>query len=628
MNKIKIFRYDIGALRALSVLSVVLYHFKVPFFTGGFMGVDVFFVISGFLMSKIILEGFTKENFSLKIFYEKRVQRLMPALLVLLLFVILLSNIFFFASDSRLNSKYSFLSLFFISNVYYWLYINYFDLSSQANILLHTWSLSVEWQFYILYPLVLLLLKKTYKSVRRKFLLIYFGILLASFILTLLITKEHNNFSFYMFPTRAWEMMFGGLAFLYSDFLKKSMSDILKKTLVIICFTVLMFCNPLINESFIWPSAYTLIPVITTFFILGLDIKFLLFQNKIIQFIGNISYSLYLWHWPIYIIFKYYGVANELNIIPMCLLSLIFSVLSFYFIEQNKSFSTYKVIIPLFLIISLSSVYLFYYPTNKFSKLVSIYDASTFEIANYNEAHKAEKDKQFNPCGCFITGGDNIKDFNKEKCLKIDKSKKNMLLIGDSHSAQFSQTLREKLKDYNLIEVSAGYTFPFPNPKGLKDSRDLMSFLYSDFIPKNASDIDVVLISVHWMMAKQSVMGYEKEEIKTKLLEMTNYYSKFGIKFLILGQTESYTTTFPRVVAFNKINDNNEFSKYFSNETAFMNIFLKTIIPDKNYVDLYNLKGITKFDSNKNIPYMFDDNHFTKYGTDQIVDYLLKNKYF
>ena len=141
MNSKRNFRYDIGALRALSVLSVVLYHFKVPFFSGGFMGVDVFFVISGFLMSKIILEGFSKENFSLKIFYYKRIYRIFPALIVLLLFILLLSNIFFFASDSRLNAKYSFLSLFFISNLYYWLYINYFELASQANILLHTWSL-------------------------------------------------------------------------------------------------------------------------------------------------------------------------------------------------------------------------------------------------------------------------------------------------------------------------------------------------------------------------------------------------------------------------------------------------------------------------------------------------------
>ena len=156
------FRTDISFLRAVSVLVVMLFHFQVKPFQGGFIGVDVFFVISGFLMTQIILKGMDTEKFSLKQFYIKRINRIIPPLQILLLFVLFISVVFFFQSDLRLNAKYAFLANFFVSNIYFWKYIDYF--SSTDNILLHTWSLGVEWQFYLIYPLLILLLKPLIKK--------------------------------------------------------------------------------------------------------------------------------------------------------------------------------------------------------------------------------------------------------------------------------------------------------------------------------------------------------------------------------------------------------------------------------------------------------------------------------
>ena len=162
------FRYDISFLRALSVLAVVFYHFNFSFFKGGFVGVDIFFVISGYLMTKIILSGFGKDNFDVLEFYKRRVVRIFPALLTMIvIFGVVVYALIPTQFILYLNSAFS--SSLFFSNIYYFLNNGYFDQSSHSNFPLHTWSLSVEWQFYMILPLLLLILKKTYKNSRKTF---------------------------------------------------------------------------------------------------------------------------------------------------------------------------------------------------------------------------------------------------------------------------------------------------------------------------------------------------------------------------------------------------------------------------------------------------------------------------
>ena len=621
------FRFDIGLLRALSVLVVVFYHFKVPFFSGGFIGVDVFFVISGFLMTKIILTGFDNQKFNLKVFYINRVKRIIPALLVVLLFVLLISSIFFFASDLKLNSKNSFLSSLFVSNIYYWLYNGYFDPASKDNILLHTWSLSVEWQFYLIYPVLLLFFKNVYLKNKAKLRNFLIFITSLSLVLTLLFTKDYNSFCFYMFPSRTWEMTIGGLAFMFSSFFINTVTTKIKSLIVLLSLLIIGFCTTLIDESFLWPSYFTIIPVLSTFFILTLHVDLLLFKNKFIQFFGNISYSLYLWHWPIFIVFKYFGMLSSIYVIIMFVLSLIFSSLSYFYIEQNRFFSNYKGILVCTALITFSSFSLYFFPVNQITKSLSIYDSSTYQIVNYGEANQKERNQQFEPCGCFLTDRDKLDDFDEIKCLKIDTSKRNILLLGDSHSAEFSQSFREKLSTDNILEVSASNTFPFLNTQGAVESKMLIDYLYNDFIPKNQQHIDMVVLSVHWPMYNTSLIGFEKKELKSKILELVKYYSDRKIKFVFLGQTESYIMPFPRVIALAKDSEKYNYTSYLDKSSKDFNNYLKTFVPKSNYVEIYELKNINKFDSKNSVPYMFDDNHLTKFGTDQVVDYLIKNNF-
>src|SRR5690606_37206548 len=283
------FRYDIGLLRAIAVLSVLLFHFRVPYFEGGFTGVDVFFVISGFLMTKIILSGFDNNSFDLIDFYNRRVKRIIPVLLVVIAVVLLFSVFFFFNADLRQNSKNAIVSTIFVSNIFYWLYSGYFDPTSQNNIFLHSWSLSVEWQFYMIYPIMLMMARKVYSKNKARFTNLLLGFTGLSFLLCLVVVIRDQDFAFYMIPTRAWEMTLGGLAFLYSTKLKKETPLIIAKALVILGYCTILACNPLMSESLLWPSAYSLIPTVATFLILVYDLEFKFIESKFFQFFGDIS---------------------------------------------------------------------------------------------------------------------------------------------------------------------------------------------------------------------------------------------------------------------------------------------------------------------------------------------------
>ena len=507
------FRTDITFLRAVSVLIVMLFHFQVKPFSGGFIGVDVFFVISGFLMTQIILKGIDLETFSLKKFYIKRIERIIPPLQILLAFVLIISIVFFFQTDIRLNAKYTFLANFFVSNIYFWRYVDYF--SSTDNILLHTWSLGVEWQFYLIYPLVILFLKSIFKNREKIFWTIITAITFLSLAVMIMTIQNNNNFAFYMLLSRFWELSIGGLAFVIGK--KVTLNTISKYSIVSLGIIGIILSGVLISERDIWPSYYTFIPVFCTVGILTVNLDSKIFEIRILQFFGNISYSLYLWHWPWFILFKYFGFIGGFYTLVLIIVSVLSAYLSFRFIEKNKKLSNiYFALISTGTIAIISSL-IFVKPD--LVSGISIYQNYKFQIADYENKYKENgKEQQFNPCHCFITNGQNINEYDFKKCLKISETKKNILLIGDSHSAQYSSSFRN-LSDVNLMEASAGYVFPFPKSKGKKDTKKLMGFIFNQFIPKNHQKIDLVIISAHWLMKNNPNLAYSDEEIKKGISE-------------------------------------------------------------------------------------------------------------
>ena len=199
------FRYDINGLRAIAVIAVVLFHFNPAWIKGGFAGVDVFFVISGFLMTGIIFKGLENDSFNLFKFYVDRANRIVPALVVLCLVLLVFGWFYLAPFDYKALSKHVTSSSWFISNVVFWREAGYFDAAAHEKWLLHTWSLSVEWQFYIIYPIALVVFKQllSLKNLKR---LIILGVGIG-FLFNVVATIKWPDAAYFLLPTRAWEMM-------------------------------------------------------------------------------------------------------------------------------------------------------------------------------------------------------------------------------------------------------------------------------------------------------------------------------------------------------------------------------------------------------------------------------------
>lgn len=207
------YRADIDGLRALAVVPVVCYHFEITIFPGGFVGVDVFFTISGYLMASLIGRGLSEENFSFSEFFERRARRILPALFFVVLICIAVAFVMFPPKLLRDFGWTVAAAVFFSSNIIFWKKsANYFDLSAEWDPLLHTWSLAVEEQFYILFPFFMVLIWRLRGRMRLHAIML---VTLTSLALSIWGVANAPTATFYLLPTRAWELLIGAVAALY-----------------------------------------------------------------------------------------------------------------------------------------------------------------------------------------------------------------------------------------------------------------------------------------------------------------------------------------------------------------------------------------------------------------------------
>ncbi|MDG2968443.1 acyltransferase family protein [Pseudomonas extremaustralis] len=292
------FRKDINGLRAWAVIAVILYHFGVSGFSGGFVGVDIFFVISGFLMTSIIVKGLEDQGgFSILKFYLSRAKRIIPALLALCLTITVLGWFYLSESEYKTLARHVISAVTFSSNVRFWKETGYFDAASYDKWLLHTWSLSVEWQFYLVLPVALVIAWKLMPG-RFGAILITAGAFIASLSASVALSSGHPSAAFYLLPTRAWEMLAGSLMFFI--FSRHSVTPKLKIGMELSGFILIIYSITTMTPSVVWPGWQALLPVLGTALVIGAGRQDSYFTNTApAQWFGNWSYSLYLWHWPI-----------------------------------------------------------------------------------------------------------------------------------------------------------------------------------------------------------------------------------------------------------------------------------------------------------------------------------------
>ena len=448
-----IYRPEIDGLRALAVIGVILYHSEL--LPGGFLGVDIFFVISGYLITSLIYKEYIKKNeFSFLNFYQKRIRRLVPALCVVIFFTSIIAYNFLLPYYFKEYVQSVTASFFFGSNIYF----HYEGQSYGANILsikplLHTWSLAIEEQFYLFYPVFLILVIKYFRKNINKILIF---IIIVSAIFSFLIGNSHPSFNFYMLPSRAWELLAGAALAISAVKTKKinkkifTTYNIIPKIGLILIVCSFIFFKNAGNH----PLYYSAIPVLGTCLIIqhnnkaDLVIQFL--SNRLMVGIGLISYSLYLWHHPILSLDKILNFSNGNILIKVFLIifSIILAVGTYFFIEKpfrKKNFyPTKKLIIKLF-------IYIIFFlgillsvtekQKTKFPLIASqLYEKTWFKTKQFGKSCFQRK-KYF--CS-----------FNKKD------NKGTVFLIGNSVMASIQHEMKENLNVRNLnfvpMTIAAG----------------------------------------------------------------------------------------------------------------------------------------------------------------------------
>ena len=473
MNKLN-YRPEIDGLRAISVIAVILYHVEPEFiilnhqpFKGGFIGVDIFFVISGYLITKIILkELFETGSFSFKYFYERRIRRIVPPILFVIIVSIIFSWIYLLPPNFTDYAKSIIYTIGFSSNFYFFYSgLEYGSLDGFFKPFLHTWSLSIEEQFYLIFPISLFFIFKFYK---KKLLTFFITIIILSLLIANFSSKNFPDVSFYFLHTRMWELTSGSLlAYLEIKKGYRSQNNIMKIYMPYVGLILILHSFIFFYDEMFHPSIYTLSPVIGTCLIIWFaDKRYFItkiLSSKIFVSIGLISYSLYLWHYPIFVYERIIDISNGDTIKKIIFtfpLILILSILSYFIVEKpaRDKKVNFKKLLTLIILVSLSLLAFNYYVLSKEgikSRSPELLKTNfvSFPWTLLNNGNKEvcyNSDKK----GCI---------FNYHP-LETHVSKiKKIYAIGDSHMATVSWAIKDKIvsKDYQFNTINSECIF-FP----------------------------------------------------------------------------------------------------------------------------------------------------------------------
>ncbi|MFA9597763.1 acyltransferase family protein [Citrobacter telavivensis] len=417
----KNFRKDINGLRAIAVLSVLVFHFSPSFLPGGFAGVDVFFVISGFLMTSIIFRGVENNNFSVVKFLIARCKRIVPALVAVVVVLLIVGYLIFEPLTYQVIGNHSFSSLLFISNFTYFFESGYFDADSRSKFLLHTWSLSVEWQFYIIYPIIVYALSKILSLSKIKIAVVVAAVVSLS--LSVYVSYTDPSAAYFMLYTRAWEMMVGGLAFLYPLARYKEHSGKIE----IAGIALIAASIALISDKTPWPGYAALLPVVGAYFVILANNENSILSNIILQKAGLWSYSIYLVHWPVIVTLGKFNI--DVGFLTYLYIVLAISIILYYTVEKRRSYG-----------LGLCCMFVI--------ALYASYYVSEDGIKSRVDEKFGLSAKEFH---AKYYGGSGTPQGNGIQLFNINNNEPEFIITGDSFARQYSTFLKEYGKPFAAV---------------------------------------------------------------------------------------------------------------------------------------------------------------------------------
>jgi peptidoglycan/LPS O-acetylase OafA/YrhL len=544
------YREDIDWLRAIAVLAVVAFHFEAPAVFGGFVGVDIFFVISGYLITGIIQSELQSGTFSFAQFYERRVRRLLPALYAMVVLTAIPSFHYLLTSE-RLEFFRSVAAVVtFTSNFFFWFQTGYFDHAAVEKPLLHTWSLAVEEQFYLALPLLLWALARFARSGRIALPILLGTLALASFALSIwLMATDRSANAFFMSPPRAWEFLIGGLiASPGFPVLRSALALKIARGIALVLIAIPIFS---LRQGPGFPGVNALPPCIgaTVFIWSGIGLpsqkRSQYSPLNVVRFFGQISYSLYLWHWPLFTFARFSKNSLVLDVgdkIVLFALTVAISYLSWRFVEQPfrlKSLAPTRG--AAFRIAGLASAVLL---ASSFGGIVlsrtpSDADRAALQLESYN-TYPFQPLYRFGSCFAPVDGvfGD--------ACLGFAADKTNVLLWGDSLAAHYFDGLRKATdpQSVNIMQATQAACMPTLNAaaQGNASCRDFAGQMEAFFRDRKPN---LVILSADWLeYARPPRFDGMIADIRQTIAKL----NELGIAVVLLGPAVQFKARLPSML--------------------------------------------------------------------------------
>ncbi|HCJ48436.1 MAG TPA: acyltransferase [Microbacterium sp.] len=616
----------VDGIRALAVLPVVLFHLGAQWIPGGFVGVDTFFVISGYLITGILWREMDPEpgdtrRFSIWVFYQRRALRILPALVIVLAATVVMSALVQTPGAQASLGMQVLAATLFVSNFYFWQNEDYFAADPSSLPLLHTWSLAVEEQFYLIFPLLLLVVARWMK---KRVLVVLTAVIALSLLASIFVTSTEPGTAFYLLPTRAWELGAGALLAVWQMRRRGTASNpwIASAGLALVIASVF-----LIDKSMPFPGTVAIAPVLGAVLLIGwaratwvgrvLELKPLLY-------VGKISYSLYLWHWPV-IVFWRTVTGNALDPIEMAGLfaaSFLLAAASTAFVErpfrtkQVRALSPRRVLIPATAVILLCATVGGVWTRYHFTPIPI--PAAAQEIAATAEySESASYREQFRRGTCFFSGKETgaFGTYDKDVCATPDPTALNVLVIGDSHGAMWWRAFDLAYPDAHVMQATASGCFGLAAGGGEAECLELRDWVWNELIP--SGEVDAVVLAGRWQ--PDSLPAVERS-IETLASE--------GIRTVVMGPTVEYDGDLPVLLSRSvQFNTEFDFGSLRIHQRDAVNAQARVVADTAGadaYIDVIDaLCGTSPecvLQAPDGTPMQFDYGHLTLPGTEWVID--------
>lgn len=613
------YRPEIDGLRCIAVISVLLFHYGIAPFSGGFVGVDVFFVISGYLITSLILSEAERNDFSLLRFYDRRVRRIVPASITTVLITGFAGYFLLLPKDYAEFGRSAVAAVFGLANLhFYWNTGGYFDTSAEMMPLLHMWSLGVEEQFYLVWPLLLIGTYAASKGSRTSVQIVLATLLVGSFTASIAVTRSNEQLAFYMLHTRAWELALGAMVAFAPPITRRPLGETASAIgLALIALSILV-----LTSTMPFPGVNALYPCVGAALIVWPKTQQCQTEKHLaspaLVFCGKISFSLYLWHWPVLVMYRQLGSDGTASLpegLALVTLSFILAVATWKFIEQPfRRWRPRSALLSVcFGALSVASVgALAHWLISATGGLPSRLPEEARRIEEYRNRTVSNGDREM----CFLTSTTERRGvrFDRESCIVRDGSKPRVLLLGDSHAAHLYEGLRDTFPYVAFSQATASGCRPVIPVKGARRCADLMKDVFERIAP--AERFDAIIISSQW----------PKNSIRY-LRATVDLLNGFG-KVIVLGPSTEYLSDLPALLAKESMSGGNFVNRNSTYEaTVVRNDMVERSLTGAK-VEFYSLTDLLCPEADcmtmtpAAVPMMFDQGHFTREGASYVAEKL------